>query len=178
MNYEGRRVVGIRHFPDGAYWIPTGRPTLTGFRPNPAEWESWGKTTKATLFVGLKTGRRTSLFHAKGIKIPERMVYSLVFGVRTDQVGVQYGSSFIRQMGHYIPPGARSPGQEHRRREPSMQIVVFPAPGESWSAFRRNIREVAEAYIEDLAQQSVIVEFVRDGRVEEIGQYRWVSARR
>jgi hypothetical protein len=162
-----------RIFPDGSRWIPCDEPRVVGYTPNPADdWESWGKTTKATLFVGLKVGRATDDFHA-GQRIPDRLVYGIVYDVRTEQVGEKYGGSFVRQKGHYIPPKARIAGPETRRREDSMQVILFPAKGEGWAAFRRNIKEVVGAILDDLGQKAVIVEWVRGGRILDAGQYKW-----
>lgn len=158
-------------YPDGSRFIPVGRPTLAGARPNSA-WESWGKTTKATILVGLKAGRAGGGFK-KGQKIEPRRIYRLVFGVRTDQVGREYGASFVSQRGHYIPEKARKIGTETKRREPSMQVIVFPGQGESWGRFKRNIRELADEILNWLAQESVIIEYVRNGRIEEVGKLVW-----
>jgi hypothetical protein len=174
----GVRPVGVYRFPDGSGWVPDEKPAVVGFRPNPGDWEGWGKTSKATIFVGLKSGRKTRFLPEIGTRLPERVVYSLAFGVRTDQVGTSYGGSFIKQKGHYIPPTAMSPGPERKRREDSIQVVVFPAPDEPWRQFKKNIFELGDAYLDDLAQESVIVEFVKDGRVEEIGKYSWISRKR
>jgi hypothetical protein len=54
-----------------------------------------------------------------------------------------------------------------------MQVILFPAKGERWAAFRRNIKEVVDAILDDLGQKAVIVEWVRDGRIKEAGQYKW-----
>lgn len=158
-------------FPDGSRFIPVGRPKLAGARPN-SSWESWGKTTKATILVGLRAGR-TAAGYKKGQKIPERRVYRLVFGVRTDQVGREYGASFVSQLGHYIPEKARKIGTEPKRREPSMQVIVFPGVGENWRTFKRNIRELANEILDWLAQESVIIEYVKDGRIDEVGKLVW-----
>lgn len=167
---------GPHVFPDGSWWRPRSPPEPIGFQPNPADWQSWGKTTKATIFVGLKTGRRKGRVPI-GEALSERAVYSLTFGVRTFQVGTRYGGSFIKQTGHYIPESAVTPGRERQRREPSLQIVIFPADGESWRTFRTNIRTLAEVYLEEQAQESVIVEFMRDGVIEEVGRFVWRPAR-
>lgn len=165
-------------FPDGSEWIPDGESRVVGYKPNPAEWESWGKPSRATLFVGLRVGRSTDEFD-KGDRIPERLVYGIVFDVRVGQVGREYGASFIRQKGHYyIPSRSRTLGSESRWREESMQIVLFPTPTETWAKFRENVKEVAEALVNDLGQDSVISEFVKAGRTLEVGKFTWVSKKK
>lgn len=159
-------------FPDGSRWIPMGRPAVIGYRPNPIEWESWGKPSKAVLFVGLKAGRKTRLF-VKGTKFLPRDMYGAVFAVRVDQVGTKYGSSFVKQQGHYIPRYAKVTGEETKRREESLQIILFPAKNERWGMFRRHVRSLVNTLARDFGQKSIIVEFVKDGVVEEGGQYNW-----
>ena len=166
-----------RVFPDGSRWIPDGPPTVVGYQPNPAEWESWGKPTRATLFVGLRVGRATEEFD-KGDKIPERLVYGIVFDVRVAQVGREYGASFVRQKGHYIPSRAGDLSAESRWREESMQVVLYPTPAETWAHFRRNVQGVSEALVDDLGQDSVIADFVKNGRIVEGGKYTWVSRKK
>jgi len=155
VNTRGPRVFsdgGPRVFPDGSAFVPSENPVVAGYRLNSSDWESWGKTTRATVLVGLKTGRKTGRFPRVGTVLTERLIYEMTFGVRVYQVGIAYGSSFIRQYGHYIPSGTHSIGPEEKYRERSIQIVVFPAPDESWTLFRKNIRELANRYIEELAQ--------------------------
>lgn len=181
MKKKPRTVKAIpnaaRTFPDGSMWVPTGNPVIAGARPNPGVWTSWGKPTRATLFVGLTVGRATETFH-KGMKIPDRLLYGLVYEVRISQVGTEYGASFVRQKGHYIPPEATRPGPEKRRREDSMQIVLYPAPTEKWATFRRNVSALTDDILDFLGQDSVIVEYVKDGRIVELGQFVWKASRR
>ena len=163
----------VRRFPWGGVWKASDRGIGIGATPNPVEWESWGKGTKANIYVGLKTGRRTTRFPNLGTSLGERLVYSLAFGVRTFQVGMDYGSSFVKQMGHYIDPRTKTLGRESKYREESMMVTVFPSPAEGWEKFRQNIRLLGKAYIEELAQQAVIIEWVKDGRTVELGKLAW-----
>lgn len=160
----------MKKFPDGSKFIPSGGPVVVGIHPNPAHWENWGKTEKATLFVGLSVGRPVR--YPSGFEIPEDWLYGVVFRSRTEQVGVEYGGSFVRQIGHYIPRKAKSAGSEARRRETSAQVTLFPAPAESWVKFVRNIEEVVNAVLESLEQESVIVEYTKGG-IPDIGRYVW-----
>jgi len=162
---------------DGSRFIPTGKPTMVGARPNPTKWQSWGRTTKASILVGLKAGRNARGFR-KGDAIPERLIYRMVFGIRTEQVGREYGASFVRQRGHYIPEKARRIGAEPTRREPSVQVIVFPGEHEKWTAFRRHIRFLANEILDWLAQESVIIEYVRNGRIMEVGKLVWKTKKR
>jgi hypothetical protein len=156
----------------GGTWVPKGPRVVIGHRPNPVEWRSWGKPSKAVLFVGLTAGRATKYF-PKGRKFPPRFIYGAVFATRVDQVGTKYGSSFVRQEGHYIPRYAKKPGEEPRRREKSLQIVLYPAQQESWSLFRRHVKSLANVLARDFGQETIIAEFVKDGVVEEVGEYGW-----
>ena len=38
---------------------------------------------------------------------------------------------------------------------------------------KRNIHELVDVILNDFGQESVIVELVRDGEIEEVGQYVW-----
>lgn len=169
---------GVVDVGDGMLWVPDGPKMVFGPEPNPRErWESWGKTTRATLFVGLKVERSTEFFD-KGRKLAPIAVYGSIFNVRTSQVGVRYGGTFVQAKGHYIPKRARKVGQERRRREDSMQITLFPGKGETWAEFKRNIADVIEVVLDELGQESVIVEFMRDGRVTDLGEYLWTKERK
>jgi len=128
----------------------------------------------------MEVGRKTAQLR-KGFKIPPRWVYGIVFDVRTSQVGREYGSSFIQQKGHYIPPKAIKLGPEPKRRESSMQVVLFPAPSESWADFRRNVRVLATELLDELGQESIIGElwfFMKDGVTVEVGSFKWVPSKR
>jgi hypothetical protein len=168
---------GEHHFPNGGKWVPEGKPAVVGFRPNPSDWSSWGRPTKAILFVGLEVGRETGSLK-EGDKIPPRWVYGTVFDVRTSQVGKDYGSSFIQQKGHYIPPEAEEPGPEPKRRESSMQVILFPAFSEDWETFRTHVRVLATELLDELGQKSIIGEFMKNGITVEVGSFKWVPSKR
>lgn len=175
--YTRRNVPeGYRTFPNGGVWVPSeSTPSLVGANP-PKDWDSWGKTTKATLFVGLHVGHEGTGWPI-GHRIPDRMIYGTVYDIRIGQVGTKHGASFVQQKGHYIPPEATEPGPEEAIREPSMQVVIFPAASkdftEPWDVFKRNIKELATAFLDEMGQKSVIIEFVKDGIIEDLGQYEW-----
>lgn len=171
------RINGVHHFPDGGTWVPEGREQLVGCKPNPSQWAGWGRPSRATLFVGLKVDRPDKGL-PKGFKVPVDWLYGIVFRLRTSQVGFDYGSSFLRQKGHYIPPQAKAIGSEQKRRESSVQVILFPAPTENWAVFRRNVRIVATALLDQLGQISIIGEFVKNGVAVEVGSFKWVPPKR
>lgn len=174
--YTRRNVPeGWRSFPDGSYWIPDEIPSRVGVNPS-SKWKEWGKTTKATLLVGLRVGRRGAGYYV-GFKIPNRAVFGIVYTVRVGQVGIEHGASFVQQKGHYIPPDALAAGPERKRREESVQVILYPAPSESWARFKANVEELVGAILDDLGQKSVIAEFTRSG-VPRVGIYEWVAKRR
>jgi len=171
------RINGVHHFPNGGTWVPEGKPAVVGYRPNSSEWSSWGRPTKGVLFVGLEVGRATGSLRLHD-KIPPRWVYGIVFDVRTSQVGKEYGSSFLQQKGHYIPKETIKLGPEPKRRESSMQVILFPAPSESWADFRKHVRVLATELLDELGQESIIGEFMKDGVIVEFGSFAWVPPKR
>jgi len=97
---------------------------------------------------------------------------------RVQQVGLKYGASFDSQTGHYIPATEKTIKSEKRYREPSVQVILYPADDESWATFKKNIKEVADELLKRLAQQSIIAEYVKKGKIEETGQYIWRKKKR
>jgi uncharacterized protein YdaT len=54
-----------------------------------------------------------------------------------------------------------------------MQVVLFPAPPESWKKFRKNVRDLATTILNLMGQKTIIAEFVHEGVLEEVGQFAW-----
>jgi len=160
------------YFANGTVFVPTEEEKVMGWIPNPKEWESWGKPTFVRLFVGLKAGRNTEYFD-KGDRILLDTIYGAVWKVRVSQVGKKYGSSFIKQVGHYIDPEKPMPKREKEAREDSMQIIIYPSDMETWEEFQENISELVDEFLEVLAQNSVIVEWTKNGRVVDSGEWVW-----
>lgn len=171
-------------FPNGARFVPSALPETSRGRPLPNPFrnpmtdkpEDWGLTSKASLFVGLRTGVVTEDWPRKGQKLSTRMIRGTVLEVRWRQVGREYGGSFVDQMGHYIPKGYASSvaPPEPDVSEESIQIILFPGPDEPWEKFQVNVGALAKILGDDFAQESIIVEWVQGG-VSSAGIFRWTD---
>lgn len=153
-------------------FIPDGNPICHNimakrYLTNPMDWEEWGKPTYVRLFVGLKTGRKTQTFPNIGTPIPEKFVRHFVRDIRTDQVGVKYGGTFVSQIGHWYDKD-----RKEFTEEPSLQIILYPAGEEDYNSFVKNIQYLTEALLDLLAQQSIIYELSNEGDIKT-GEARW-----
>ena len=169
----------LRENPQFGKWFPKGKMEVVGhiaiYRENPPDWESWGKPTFARLMVGLYTSDKVT--GRKRVLIQKKRVHHQVFGIRVDQVGRRYGASFVAQAGHYIPDNQELTCDEKKCREPSLQVIVFPADTESWKVFVRNIKSLASELLLELYQDSIITEFTRNGVGDEVGRVSWKGRR-
>lgn len=145
----------------GARWVGTGPMLEAGIRSrrNP-KWQKL-ESNYARLFVGLS---QQIGYKAPYPEIDPKLVYDAVEGIRTRQAAAAYGASFITQLGHWIDEetGELVP-------ETSLQIIIYYLGGKekNWTAFKKNIKTLAEELLFSARQKSIIVEYVRDGRVVE-----------
>jgi len=116
-------------------------------------WGKLGGTTKATLYIGSKTGLETGPV-PEGKTIPKVKVLETVYGVRAGQIGPAAGGTTTIAEGRYkgIP-------------ERSYKVEFFPEEGPA--KFRKNIRQLAERLATDLGQREIFVEMVTRGKKTE-----------
>ena len=83
-------------------------------------------------------------------------------------VGWRYGGTFISQIGHW---------QDEKTgkifEEPSMQVIIFPGENEPWKLFKKNVEKLVKELLTELAQENIIVEFQKKGKIILVGQYKW-----
>lgn len=153
---------GMKFVPNEEPQIITDDEEDEEFAENP-DWDEWGKPNYAKLFVGLSM----QIGHAQPYPVvnPE-LIRAAVRGVRMNQVGREYGSTFISQTGDWVDPDTGDVVEED-----SLQIIFYPGGSEfdNWDEFKANIREVAEFLLHTALQKSIIFEFTRDGEGELVG---------
>jgi len=145
----------------GKIWIPDEEPKT--FRKNPFEYSDWGPPSSARLFVGLRVGRG----EFEGEEIDPEEVRDATMEVRLEQVGEEYGASFISQKGHWYDKKKKEVVPED-----SLQIFLYPGD-EGWEKFKKNVKALAEELADRFGQESIIMEFQHEGRVVEQGAVEW-----
>lgn len=113
-------------------------------------WSPLGGTTKATLYVGSKTGLSIGPV-PEGKQIPQGALIETVIGIRAGQIGPAAGATATVAKGRYK-------GQP----ETSYKIEFFP--DEPLPKFKKNIRQLAERAARDLGQREIFVEMIEGGK--------------
>lgn len=158
-------VIGNRLF------IPTGAPRVVTYqrRQGAAQWNPayWSKklspADRAVLFIG-RDATRGSKKWPKGSQIPLVSLADEVSDFRSVKAKAG-GASVVSQLGRYVP--RKGPLKGTMVRERSVSITVIREPHETWSAFTRNIRDLAKQMVAKYGQYEIFVDFVRGGRTVE-----------
>jgi len=113
----------------------------------------WGRlagTTKATLYIGARTGLNIGPV-PEGKVIPKSKILKTVIGLRAGQIGPAAGATTTVASGRY-----------KGKPEPTYKIEFFP--DESLATFKKNVRRLAEQTARDLGQREVYVELIENGK--------------
>lgn len=135
--------------PNGRPVVPNGSKLLT---PN---WRSTTPTWAARLFVGFNVGETPTYRMDDLIQIVRR--------VRKEQ-GSPEDSSYVYQRGVYTHEG-----EGGTVTEDGAQVVLLNLdPGTSKEEFERQVIELANVLVEEMQQETVIVELQQGGIVREV----------
>lgn len=113
----------------------------------------WGRlagTTKATFYIGARTGLDTGPV-PEGRVIPRSRLLETIYGIRAGQIGPAAGATTTVTLGRY-----------KGKPEPTYKIEFFP--DESLARFKKNVRALAERAARDLGQREIYVELIEDGK--------------
>jgi hypothetical protein len=122
-----------------------------------AGYDTYGPTTKATLFVGRTAGLNLSGLR-EGQKISTDAVERAIAKARVGQVGVGvYGATITATEGRYR-------GQKERSVKVELVFVPF-AREKTPAAFARNVKALAQDVATDLAQREIVIEWTAPGKL-------------
>ena len=160
---------------DGAVFIPTGPPRVTGHRQGSAQWNPahWSSKLipmdRATLAVGLHSTRGSKAW-PKGTTVPVKLIADETSVWRSTNAKAG-GATVVSQLGRYVPRTGPDKGRIIRER--SVSVTVFREPHESWAAFQKSIRDLAKFLVARYGQWEVFVDFIRNGRTVESRTAFW-----
>ena len=122
-----------------------------------AGYDTYGPTTKATLYIGRTAGLNLSGFR-EGQAIPRKRLEDAITKARVAQVGVGvYGATITATEGRYR--GARE-------KSVKVELVFVPFEREkNTAAFQRNMKALAQDVAGALAQREIIIEWTAPGKL-------------
>jgi hypothetical protein len=142
---------GGAFFPEGAFQVYGEIPPAN----NPKKWQESGATWAARIIVGFKRQGKRQVTMNQLVRIVRRM--------RQEQVG-NPSSTFLSQRGLY-----RHSDTGEVVDEPGAQVILINLSAFKTSSgeFEEQVEAIAEAIVEELEQNEVIVEIQRNGMIKK-----------